>query len=140
MADMVNGKRLNMEIDFTANTQKAKREIAELQKQLNSVLKEASKSTTEFTLDEELHKASSAAIELKRHLSNALNVETGQFDVSQFNRSLQQSGKKLEYYREQLNKLKGGGDAFNSIAKSILKAEVPLKRSSKLLISILSSS
>ena len=133
MGSTVNGKHLNVELDFNANTSKAKKEIQELQRQLNNVLNNAAKSTGEFSLNGELHEASKAAIELKRHLSNALNVDTGKFDISNFSKSLKESGKTLEHYRDQMNKLNGGREAFNSIAKSIMNAEVPLKRTNKLL-------
>ena len=132
MGNMVNGKHLNVELDFNANTGKAIKEIQNLQNALDKVIHNASVSSVGVGDDEikKLREASSAASELKVHLEQATNVKTGQLDLTKLNASFKNAGKNLSDYKESLSKIGAtGNQAFDSLAQSILKAEVPLKRS-----------
>ena len=61
-------------------------------------------------------------------------TSTGSLDLGKFNQSLKSSGKQLSDYANQLKNLgPEGQQAFSQLARSITLAEVPLKRSSKLL-------
>lgn len=136
MADMINGKRLNMEIDFSANTQKARKEIAELQKQLEQAVKIASKTSVNegLGITKEIQNASTAAATLQAHLEKAININTGKLDLGLLNKSFKDAGVNLEHYQKQLSQLGPvGNQAFNSLAQAILKADVPLKQTSNLL-------
>ena len=127
-------KQLNVSLAFNADTSQAKREMQALQRDLDNLIRSMSKSSGTFTLDDDLHKASQAAIELKQHIQNAINVETGQLDVGALSNSFAKAGTSLEDYRQKLSKLgPEGNQAFASVAKSILNAEVPLKRTNTLL-------
>lgn len=131
---MASGKHLNVDLSFRADSSQAQREIKTLQAQIDSLLNSASKSTGQFSLDEELQKASQAAIELKQHLEKATNVNTGKLDVGVLSKSFRESGVSLEEYRLSLNKLGAeGNQVFSSLAKAILNAEVPLKQTNGLL-------
>lgn len=126
-------KRVPIELDFSANTSKAQKSIRILNQELDDLLKSISKNN-DFTIDKDLHKASVAAIELKQHLQNALNPETGKFDVNALNNSFKSMGRTLKDYREELSKAGAEGQqAFNNLAKEIVNAEVPLKRTNALL-------
>ena len=126
-------KRVPIELDFSANTSKAQKSIRMLNKELDDLLGSISKNN-DFTIDKDLHKASVAAIELKQHLQNALNPETGKFDVNALNNSFKSMGRTLEDYRKDLSRAGAEGQqAFNDLAKEIVNAEVPLKRTNALL-------
>jgi TP901 family phage tail tape measure protein len=133
---MSSGKHLNIDIDFNANTAKASKEIQKLQNQIDAALKSSiGKSGTEgfAKTAEDLNKASTAAMELKRHLANAFNPETGKLDLHELHKSFASAGKDIESFRKDLNQMgPEGRKAFDQMAKSIQQAEMPIKRSNKL--------
>ena len=132
----VNGKHLNVEVDFSANTSKASQEIKKLQSELDKVISTMSKSSSngDTQLAKQLRDASLSAMELKRHLESATNVQTGKLDLSLFKKSLNSAGKDLEYFRKSIGSCGPEGEkAFATLTRSIATAEVPLRRSSKLL-------
>lgn len=139
MGSTVNGKHLNqvgIELDFNANTSKARKEIQDLQKQLDNVISVASRGSVgvDKSLVKDLREASVAASSLKVHLQEATNVKTGQLDLSKLNNSFKQAGMTLSKYQESLSKIgQSGKMAFDSLAQSILKAEIPLKQSTGIL-------
>ena len=136
MGSTVNGKHLNIDLDFNANTSKAKKEIQELQKQLSDVIKVSTQSTGtgNSDLDKKIRDASSAALELKKHLSEATNVNTGKLDLSSFQKSLKTAGKDLSYFRKTIAESgPEGRRAFSTLADSIMRAEVPLRKTNALL-------
>ena len=136
MGSTVNGKHLNVELDFNANTSKAKREIQELQKQLSDVIKVSTQSTGtgNSNLDKKIRDAASAALELKKHLSDATNVNTGKLDLSSFQKSLKTAGRDLSYFRKTIAESgPEGKKAFSDLTDSIMRAEVPLRKTSALL-------
>lgn len=132
-------KQLNVSLGFTADTGEAKRQLQDLQKQLQnlaSVSLGKSAGVDMFTKD--LKDAQVAVAELQSKLKSATNVDTGKLDLSKFSRSLgkntEEATKKLKQYQSALSNLGPEGDkAFISIATAIQKAEVPLRRSNKLL-------
>ena len=106
-----------------------------MQNQLEKLMQITNKSTGQFSLNQELAKASLAASDLQMHLQRAVNVDTGKLDISALNSSFKKAGVTLEDYRQQLNKLgPTGTTTFNNLAKAILNADVPLKQTNKLLI------
>lgn len=75
-----------------------------------------------------------AAKELQQHLLNATNINTGKLDLSKLEASLKSGGSSLETYASRLQAMGPQGEqAFLRVASAIAKAELPLKRSSKLL-------
>ena len=136
MGNTVSGKHLNIDLDFNANTSKAIKEIQNLQAALDKVVANATKSSVGVGAEDikNLREASNAASELKVHLEQATNVKTGQLDLTKLNASFKSAGKNLSDYKESLSKIGAtGNQAFDSLAQSILKAEVPLKKSTGLL-------
>lgn len=125
-------RRLNVSLGFNADTKAAKQQIQSLQDQLTALVNSPVGLGEKLTAD--LVKASHAAAELKVHLKNATNVETGALDFSKLNQSITKSGQSLSSYASQLQKLgPQGQQAFMSLANAVASAEVPLKRSNALL-------
>lgn len=114
------------------DSKEAQKELQELQKQLNS-LGTLSNPKVGDKLSADMQKASQAAAQLKIALDSAIDIDTGKLDLSKFSRSLKDSGMKLKDYRDQLMSMGSEGEkAFTQVANSILKAEAPLRRTSKL--------
>ena len=126
-------KQLNVNLAFTANTSEAKQQIQSLQQQLTQ-LTNMPVSLKGQKLTQEIIQASNAAAELKIHLQNATNVQTGNLDFTKLNQSIKNSGSSLAEYGEKLKALgPAGNTAFQSLAQSVAKAEIPIRRSNTML-------
>ena len=122
-------KQLNVNLAFTANTSQAKSQLQDLQNQL-SKLTSASAQQLNIKWTDELQEATTAAVELKTHLQNATNVQTGNLDFTKLNASIKKSGKSLAAYGQQLQNLGPAGQtAFMSLASAVAQSEIPIKRS-----------
>ena len=128
-------KQLNaVSLTFDANTAKAKQEIKSLQKDLDNLLSQSAKSSKGMPLTEDLMKAQNAAAGLKVALESATNVQTGRLDLTKFSDSLKRSNLSVKDLQTQLGNLGPAGQrTFMSLAKSVLAAEVPVKRTNKAL-------
>ena len=128
-------QQIGVNMKFTADTSQAKNQIQTLQTQLTQAISAASKS--DFVLNKQLQEAVSSAAELKSMLTAATNVNTGNLDLSKFSESLSKSEFSLKDYAKQLIELGPAGEqAFMTLAKSVVSAEVPVKRTSALLSDI----
>ena len=118
-------KQLNVNLSLSANTDQAKRQLQELQKQLSQL---SSISTNKnLPLTQELLKASSAAAQLQSHLRAATDVNTGKLDLGKFNQQMAASGMSLGKYQKALSNLGPVGDkAFAQLAQSISTADAKL--------------
>lgn len=118
-------KQLNVDLRVRAETEEAKKKLAELQRQLAGI----QSTPTHLFDDQDLKKASQAAAELSKHIQNATNADTGKLDLTRFASSLKKSNKELKDYRQDLERLgPAGQQAFLSIARSITNAEAPTVR------------
>ena len=125
-------KQLNINLAFTADTTAAKQQLQQLQQQLNSLT--SNMVSTKMPITNELIEAQGAARNLKIALSQAVNVDTGKFDLVKFNNSLKSSGTTLQQLRTQLSAIgPSGQQAFMTLAQSIMQAEVPVRRTNALL-------
>lgn len=125
-------KQLNVNLAFTADSGAAKRELQSLQNQLASISKMPA--SLNMPLTKEIQEASIAAMELKTHLTNATNVQTGSLDFSKLNQSIKTSGTTLSEYGRKLQAIGPDGQkAFMALARSVSQAEIPIRRSNKLL-------
>lgn len=123
--------QISVNLAFTANTEQAKQQLQALQTQLNNITMNTKLGSG---MTEDLQGAVKAATELQIHLKNATNVKTGNLDFAKLNQSIKQSGMTLEQYGMKLRSIgPQGQQAFMSLANSIASAEIPLKRSNKLL-------
>ena len=121
-------KQLNVNLAFQADTSSAKAQLAELQKLLTAIAKMPGRGGSLFD-DTALKNASKAALELQQHLQSAMNVNTGQLDLSRFSTSLKAAGKDLNSYATTLQNVgPQGQQAFLQLARSISTAEAPVTR------------
>ena len=123
-------KNLNVSLAFTANTNEAIASIKNLQKELNSLSKGSSLKNSGITqLTPQIQQATVAAGELQATLEQAVNTKTGKLDLTQFSRSLKQSGKTLSNYATELSALgPKGQQAFANLTQAIIMSEAPLIR------------
>lgn len=122
-------KQLNVNLSFTADTSKARSQLQDLQNQL-SKLTSAPAQQLNLKWTEQIQQATVAAMELKTHLSNATNIQTGALDFTKLNASIKASGKNLAEYGRQLQSLgPAGQQAFISLANAVAQSEIPIRRS-----------
>lgn len=127
-------KNLNVSLSFTADSSKVRAELNSLKKSLNELSSSTALKTPNFEFTKDLQEASRAAAQLKVQLDAAVNTKTGNLDLTKFSESMKKSGMSLEKYQNQLYQLGPAGEkAFADLAKAITMADVPLRRSSKLL-------
>ena len=120
-------KQLNLDLNVRANTQQAKQEFQNLQKSLSDVVVQASKINNTSINTNSLKQASAAAQELQRHLSNAVNVDTGKINLNKLNTSLKQSKTNIgELSGKLLSVGPAGQQAFVQLAQSVAAAERPV--------------
>ena len=114
-------------LGFEADTAKARKQIEDLGKTLTEISKIAT--TQGLTYDKDIKAASDAAIQLKRHLGDALDPKTGKFDVARFSTNLKSAGTNAKQLAQQLA---GAGEigqkAFLNLAQTVAKAEQPVMR------------
>ena len=121
-------------LSFTADTSQARTELNSLKKSLLELSSGAALNTPDFKFTKDLQEASRAAAQLKVQLDSAVNVNTGNLDLTKFSESMKKSGMSLQKYQNQLYQLGPAGEkAFADLTRAITMADVPLKRSSKLL-------
>ena len=116
-------KQLNVALDFTANTARAKQQIQELQQLLTKV----AYNTDLGVSPEKMEKASAAAKELAFHLNEAYNTTTGNYDLSKLNASLAKSKTTVTQLSTSLVQAGATGQqAFIKLAQSIAMADQPM--------------
>ena len=126
-------KQLNVNLSFTADIAKAKSQIYELQQALNQIV-QAPTQLGQNNMTKELQEASIAANQLKNHIQDAVNVNTGALDFSKLNNSLKKSGTTLTDYAKKIAAIgPTGQQALSKLATSINQAEIPIKRTNETL-------
>ena len=124
-------KQLN--VDVNLNTAKAEAALRKLQQELTTAITSAT-SGSNGSLTKEIVAATKEASNLKVMLSQAVNPQTGNLDLSKFSQQLAKSKTSLNDYAKSLTNLGPTGQkAFMSLTKSIVSAEVPMRQSSKLI-------
>lgn len=123
-------KQLNVDMRFRADTSDAERSIQRLQNSLSQI----SSAPISKGISKEIDLAVSSAKSLERHLSAAINQETGQLDLSKFNLSLSQSNQNLRTLTSGLLRAGIQGEkAFMSLKSSIVSANTALIKGKSLL-------
>lgn len=124
--------RYSAGVDVNLNIKGASNQLQELWKQLQQISNmKVDIGTGNLTAD--IEKASEAAMKLSAHLATAMNPRTGNLDFTKFYTSIQKSGASLQEYGEALQRMGPAGQkAFVSLADSISKSEIPLKRTSQM--------
>ena len=127
-------KHLNLSLGVSADTSQARAQLQALQKELSKLTTSTIKSSNQGGLTKEINEAITATAKLKTMLEASTNVNTGNLDLSKFSQQLKSSGMDLKAYANHLTQLGPAGEqAFMSLAKSVVSAEVPLKRSNALI-------
>lgn len=125
---MPSGNRINVELAFSANTSQVKAQLKDLETSLKNVIKLPGNPET-IIGDLGIKEASKAAMELQQHLKNAMNVKTGNLDLSKLSTSFKNANTNLDAYYQKLNKAgTTGQQAFTNLARSIANAEAPTAR------------
>ena len=124
------GKRIEVQLGINADVASAKKSIKDLETSLSKLYQ---MQTTRGFSDFGINKAVEGAQKLEQSLRQALNVDTGKLDLSKFSSSLKQAGTSLTELNTQfLQAGTAGQQVFLSLANSIAQAEVPLKKTSRL--------
>ena len=124
------GKRIEVQLGINADVAAAKKSIKDLETSLSKLYQTQSQRGFE---DFGINKAVESAQKLEQSLHRALNVDTGKLDLSKFSTSLKQAGTSLTELNTQfLQAGTAGQQVFLSLANSIAQAEVPLKKTSRL--------
>ena len=126
-------KQLNVDLRFTANNAQAKQQIQDLQTALDKLMMTSSKSSSGLGITKDIAQATSEVAKLQAMLESSKSASGG-LDLGKFNQSLAQGQVKISDYAKTLSSLGPQGDqAFAKLAKAIINAEVPLKRTNSLL-------
>ena len=126
-------KQLNVDLRFTASGSQAKAQIQDLQSALNNLITTAGKNTTGLGITKDIAQATNEVAKLQAMLESSKN-SSGGLDLGKFNQSLAQGQMKISDYAKTLSSLGPQGDqAFAKLAKAIINAEVPLKRTNSIL-------
>lgn len=127
-------KQLN--IDVNLNTAKATQQLQALQQALTQAIQGAA-GGNRGALTREIVQATEAAVRLKTMLSQAMNTNTGNLDLSKFSQQLARNSTSLQAYARQLTALGPQGEkAFMQMSKAIVSAETPMRQSNKLMNSL----
>ena len=126
-------KTIQVGLQFTADTNKAKASLEQLEKDLHRV----ATVTPELVPDsrvKNIERAQKASAQLAAALREAVNVDTGSLDLNKFQKSLARGNSSLHEVRKELTSIGPQGEkAFSSLAMAIAKTEIPLRRTNKLL-------
>lgn len=126
MPKALNSESVKVNLQFTADTAQAKRELKQLQDTLKSITRDPAEG---FSLDKKLAEASRYAAELSMHLKNAVNPNSGMLDFSRLNESIKKSGMSLSDYGNKLLMLgPQGRQAFSQLANAVAQSEIPVRR------------
>lgn len=128
MAKQLN--RLQVSIDYTANTSKAEQNLKILKNTLTEI---ASINPVNLNANTGLQNAVSAAKDLQMHLNNAFNVNTGNLDLNKFNTSLARSNQNLSGLSLELLKAGNTGErAFLSLQSALTNTNLKLNQTKSL--------
>lgn len=129
MADKV----IKYTLGLTADTSRAKAQLKDLQNQLTQLTNlNFNKSNFDYTT--EIGKSVKALNQLQTQLHQSTNKTTGILDLNKFNESLKKSGMTIVDYKDAFAKMGNEGTkAFLSLTESIINAEKPLHKTSRLL-------
>lgn len=118
-------KTIRVNLQFNADTENAKKQIASLQQTLNTAINNGAMGKLGVT--NEIQQATRSAMDLKIALNNATNVDTGKLNLNKFQSELKRSGRSIEQYAQQLKALGPAGvQAFNQMASAVASADTKL--------------
>ena len=120
------GKNIQINLQFNANVQNAKAQLASLQSQLNTLIQNNT-STGSLGITPQIQEATRSAMDLKIALNNATNVNTGKLNLNKFQSELNRIGKDINYFKTQMQTLGPEGvKAFMQMSSAVAQAETKL--------------
>lgn len=129
---------VNMQVK--ADTTSAKAEMKELSDQLRKLVSGVDIEVNTRDIDKmntALKEGQEAAAALQLALNKATNARTGQLDLKVFSESLKSSGQNLDTLGKKMSSLGSSGvAAFTNIAQQVVKAEEPIRQTSKMMDSL----
>lgn len=126
-------KQLNVNLAFTADTGRAKAQLQDLQNALNKLTSMSESNGNGLGISKDIAQATNEVAKLKAILESSKSA-TGGLDLGKFNQSIKEGEMSLSKYANTLSSLGPAGDqAFAKLAKSIVTAEIPLKRTNSVL-------
>ena len=125
---MANGGRINYTIGFSVDTQGA---LKTLERTLTDIQVKAQSSGTK--MKQGYQESAETAKQLSKILDQSYNKDLGTINVNRFNEALQKSNLNLQQVQSSLAKVPEGARAYNLLASQILKTNIQLKQSNKLL-------
>lgn len=133
MASGGNNRSIVYKVGFDVDVASLRSSVEQATKSLESIQTTGTNSK-KLPFNRELQEANQSAQELKRHLQEAFNTQTGHLDLGVLQSQMEQSGMSLEKYAIQLKKLGPEGEkAFMHVASAITQADLPLRRTTVLL-------
>lgn len=124
-------------LQINADTSRAKKDINNLLQSLNKV---NNLNLDQLGITTEIREAAQAAQQLKLHLQAATNASTGQLNLVEFNRSIQQSGQSMASLMATLAQGgQTGQQAFQQMATTIANTQVPIRQTNKLLTNMMTT-
>ena len=124
---MANTHRVTVELGFKANTQNVKKNLTDLQANLQKI------TNMEVGLKYgSIDQARNAAQVLGMELQKAVNIDTGRLDLSKLNKSLKSSGYELGHLSQTLLQIgPTGTQTFMQLAQAVSQAELPVVKMNK---------
>lgn len=115
-------KNIQVNLEFKADTNAAKQSMQQLQQQLNNLINNTYNKP--LGLSQSIQEAATSAMTLKTALNQATNQTTGKLNLNKFQAQLNQSGKTLQQYAQELARLGPEGQkAFSNISQAIIQAD-----------------
>ena len=129
-------KKMNITLGFQADTQQAKNQLAEFAKSLKNLQTEMriSEKTFGAGVSDSLKKTADDLYKVSAAYKSAINMDTGKLNISKFNLGLKETGTSISDIAKNFGGMGAAGiQAFSSLTKQIYNAEIPLKRTNKLI-------
>lgn len=131
---MADNKRLRFDLELHTDSKNAKKEIQQLGEMLNQLAMKNLKLSLTQNISEDLKQASKEVGEFSALLNKSFNANTGKLDLSKLSTSLKAANTDITQVAKSFAALGNDGTmAFASVVKQINAAEVPLKKTNKLI-------
>ena len=126
-------KGLNKTYSINIDTFQARRDIQKLFNDIGTMATSSSfKNSLNLGLTDQILEANKAVASLRNSLSQSINPSTGNLNLTNFSDQLSKTGITLGQYQKQLSSLGSiGTQTFKDLTKSIITAEAPLTRTSR---------
>ena len=131
-------QNVQVQLQFTANTDQARQQIQSLQQSLKSLSAMPSGTSPDFTgFNQKVMTAKQSVMQLGAALENSLNPKTGQLNLTKFSNELAKTGMGIKDYATQLNNLgPQGRQAFTQLTQSVVSARTQFTMTNKVVTAL----